>query len=511
MLRRFAPIATLLALLAGYQLSLLGAGTYSFQDEVRYKSAVNALMDFVQGDLHGGVFEIARMGSRPGETLVKMIPAALQFLPHVFGITPANPRSLLIPTVGNVVMSVAIVFLLYRIALLTFEADTMIALVVAIVYSLLVNTSVYVRHLFPYDWSLVLLMYALWTVLSGSATLRHAIVTGALTAFAVTVYPGYYPMAGVVGVVLVGRTVGATAGARAAGAFALGGLVVLAPVELFSRLGGFSLVLGARELTTTITLGSFEEGWMFLPRYLRDVEGGAGFLLGAGFVVYAARAAVTIWRERRLRLIDWLVLPAVTAWMWQATGASQLHWMVLYGRLIHPWFLFLALALGDAILVMRRGTARTAVCAAVVLTALISWAPSAAAYRRLAYPADVAYQIGADTTRIARRNMPCELEPWGILYDYASPPPLNRATGAPYSSASNYYLVNFCFGKPRSGAFDRTAAPADAHLIYEAPHFLTFPAYGFEGYRPEERGDLITRRYTVRAFRTPDASTAGDR
>jgi hypothetical protein len=511
-MRRLAPIAPLLALLAVYQLSLLGTGTYSFQDEVRYKSAVNALMDFVHGDLHGGVFEIARMGSRPGETFVKMIPAALQFIPHVFGITPANPRSLLIPTAGNVVMSVAIVFLLYRIALLTFEADTMIALVVAIVYSLLVNTSVYVRHLFPYDWSLVLLMYALWSVLSGSATPRHAVVIGVLAAFAVTVYPGYYPMAGVVGIVLVGRTDGARTAVRAAVAFALGCLAVLAPVELLSRLGGFSFVLGARELTTTITLGSFEEGWAFLPRYLRDVEGDAGALLGVGFVVYAARAAVTIWRERRLRPIDWLVLPAVAAWMWQAAGASQLHWMVLYGRLIHPWFLFLTLALGDAILVMRRGALRAAVCAAVVLTALVSWAPSAAAYRRLAYPADVAYQLGADTNRISERHMPCELEPWGILYRYASPPPLNRDTGAPYSGDANYLLVNFCFGQPKPGAFEPIAAPPGARLVYEAPHFLTFPAYGFEGYRPEERRDLIERRYTVRAFRTAEAaSTAGDR
>jgi hypothetical protein len=441
-----------------------------------------------------------------------MIPAALQFVPHLFGITPLNPRSLLIPTAANVVMSVAIVFLLYRIALLTFDGDTLIALVVAAVYSLLVNTSLYVRHLLPYDWSLVLLLYALWSVLSHRTTLRRALVIGLLAAFAVTVYPGYYLMAGVVGIVLVSRAPDARAALGAAVAFALGGLVLLAAVEWLSRLGGFSFVLGARDLTTTITLGSFAEGWAFLPRYLRDVEGGAGVLLGVGFVAYAARATLAIWRERRLRPIDWLVLPAVAAWMWQAAGASQLHWMVLYGRLIHPWFLFLALSLGDAILVVRRGGARAAVCAAVVLTALVSWAPSAMAYRHLAYPADVAYQIGADTTRIAAGNMPCELEPWGILYDYASPPPLNRATGAPYSRASNYFLVNFCFGKPRPGVFDPIAAPAGARLVYEAPHFLTFPAYGFEGYRPEERRDLIARRYTVRAFRVAEAaSTAGDR
>ncbi len=161
---------------------------------------------------------------------------------------------------------------------------------------------------------------------------------------------------------------------------------------------------------------------------------------------------------------------------------------------------------------LRRRAARAAVCGAVVLTAVVSWAPSAAVYRRLAYPADVAYQLGADTSRIAERNMPCELEPWGILYRYASPPPLNRSTGAPYSREANYFLVNFCFGQPKPGAFEAIAPPPDARLAYEAPHFLTFPAYGFEGYRPEERRDLIARRYTVRAFRTPEAaSTAGDR
>lgn len=502
----------MLVLLGTFQLSLLGVGAYSYQDEVRYKSAVNALEYLSHGDARNAVVEIARMGGRPGETLIKMIPAALQVVPHLFGITPANPRSLLIPTAGNVVMSLGIVFLLYRIALLVLGGDTAVAVVVAAVYSLLINTSVYARHLFSYDWSLVIAMYALWLAVSRPPTLRNAASAGALSAFAVTVYPGYYPLAGIVGVALASRMSDPRALGRTAAAFSGGVAAVLLPTELLSRLGGHSYFLEARELTATITLGSFDEGWLFLPRYLRDVEGYTGLVLGAGLIVYAARVVVTLRREGRLRPVDWLVLPAIAAWTWEAVCASNLHWMVLYGRLIHPWFLFLTLALGDAMLWLRRGTPRLVAGVAVVLVSAIAWAPSAAAYRRLSYPADVAYQLGADTGRIAERDMPCELEPWGILYRYASPPPVNRATGEPYTNASNFFLVNFCFGLPKAGAFTAIAAPPGGRLVSEGPHFLTFPAYGFEGCRPEDRRELIARHYTVRAYRTPDAATtAGDR
>ncbi|MBI3491206.1 MAG: hypothetical protein HY047_05400 [Acidobacteria bacterium] len=513
--RRIFPIALLLVLLGAYQGSLLGVGAYSFQDEVRYKSAVNALVDFSHGEVRNGIVEIARMGGRPGETLVKMIPAALQFVPHAFGITPANPRSLLVPTACNVLASLAIVFLLYRIARLVFDGDATIALTVAAVYSLLMNTSVYVRHLFPYDWSLCLAMYALWLALSREVTPRLAVGVGMLGAAVVTIYPGYYPMSCILALVLFGRArhaSGTRAAMRMIGAVALGVALVLAPTEMLSRLGGHSYVLESGGLTTTITLGSFDEGWLFLPRYLRDVEGYTGAVLAVGFIVYAARLGVSLRRGRALRPIDWLVLPAVGAWTWQAVCAYHLHWMVVYGRLIHPLLLFLALALGDALLSTRRGTLRSAACAAAVVVALLSWAPSAAAYRRVAYPADVAYRIGVDTRRVAERDRPCELEPWGLLYQYTSPPPLNAATNAPYSSASNYFLVNFCFGLPKPAPFTPIPAPRDARLLYEAPHFLTFPAYGFEGCRSEERRELAARRYTVRAYRTADrAATAGDR
>jgi hypothetical protein len=37
-------------------------------------------------------------------------------------------------------------------------------------------------------------------------------------------------------------------------------------------------------------------------------------------------------------------------------------------------------------------------------------------------------------------------------------------------------------------------------VVFDAPHFMTYPAYQFEGLRPEEREIVAERRYRVRVY-----------
>jgi hypothetical protein len=146
----------------------------------------------------------------------------------------------------------------------------------------------------------------------------------------------------------------------------------------------------------------------------------------------------------------------------------------------------MALALASAIATIERATVRRIVCAGVVALAVASWVPAAIAYYGLAYPPDVLYSLGIDSTRVPPERKLCELTPGT---SYASPGPLDRTTRYPYTNESDYLLINFCQGPPSSQRLNAVDTQHRA-LLYEGPHFLTFPAYAFEGFTPAQREEI---------------------
>ena len=496
--RDVSPILPLLVVVGAYRLTLLGRGAMAFPDETWYYQSALILQQLRTGQLSGLLAHIAFNWGRPGDAILKLIPAALQGIPFLFGVPPSNPSSLIIPAACNAIVSLITLYLFFRVCLVLFDGDRTVSTMAAVVYGLLVNSNVYVRHMLACDWALCIGAYALWLTLSRQPTMALAFRVGMLAGSVITVYPGYYLFAAIPGVAFVAPYVspGSTQRWRIAAGFTFGVVVVIATIDILCRIGGLSYFSMAQQLSGTVTQGSFEEGWVFLPRYLIQVERYAGGMLLIGFAVYFAR---TVWKAVKgtWRKIDWLILAAAIAWMWQAVAAYHWHAMVLYGRLIHPWMVFLVLALADAITWAQRDWSRNALCAAAVAVALISWGPSAYDYYGLAYPVDVLYKIGIDTTLLPASRMRCEMQ---SVYSYTSPPPLNRETGYPHGKADNYLLINFCEGLPVPGRVARVPESGDATLIYEGPHFMTFPAYGFEGLGPEDRREIRRRAYEVRAY-----------
>ncbi|MBZ5560501.1 MAG: hypothetical protein LAO77_24870 [Acidobacteriia bacterium] len=499
-MRRVSPLQWLIAAVALYRLSLLGRGAQAFADEQWHFQSILFLQALGHGHLTDALSHVAFSYSRPGLPIVLSLAGGLQVIPFVFGVAASNPVSLLIPTACNVAISLINVVLVYRIGLLVLDDDALASITVATVYSLLANSNIYVRHTLPYDWALCLLLAAIWLMLSRAKTVAVACGAGGLLALVFAVYPGYYPAVGVAGLVLVGDRAERDRAPRwqLAAGFVAGFAAVILALDALCRVGGLSYFAHIRQMVGGQTQGSFEEGWSFLPAYLITVERGGGLVLLMGAAAFVARALFDLARGMRLRRVHWLVAAATVAWAWQAFASASLHSSVLYGRLIHPWFPFLAWALGDAIVWARRRPARAALCAAAMAATVVSWAIFANQYYRVAYPADVLYALGIDTARLPAGAMRCELQ---SIATYASPPPLNRSTGYPYSNGTDYVLDNFCQGFP--GRTENLELKREhLELAYQGPHFMGFPAYGFEGLGPEDRMLMRERAYTVRVYRT---------
>jgi hypothetical protein len=492
----------LIALVSVYRLTLLDRGAGAFVDETHYFTSVMTLQSLAAGNVHQAVANIAVARGRHGATLVQLPVALLQSIPAHFGIPASNPRSLLIPAVCNVLVTAATLYFFFGIAAVAC-GDPASALIATLVYGLLVNTNLYVRHMLPYDWALCAGMAALWFDVTRRPSAWRPAWSGLLIGVMVTVYTGYYVLAAVVGVAVVGhawQANGWRGAVRAAAVFAAASGAVVIVMELIFRAGGLSYIGALRTQSRDITFTSLDEGWLFLPRYLVDVERLSGVVLIGAVAVYLWQAARRAHRGA-MRAIDCLVLPAIGGCVWQAAASALMHSVPLYGRLIHPWMPFLAWALADVVASIERPAFRTIARATIVLAVALSWLPAARAYYRLAYPATILYSLGIDTARLPPNRMLCELSPGS---SYASPAPLDRVTGYPYSSAANYQLVNFCQALPSIPRPRRPAAvSAGATLVYDGPHWMTFPAYAFEGLTPGDRAAMAAIGYRVRVFVVP--------
>jgi len=108
------------------------------------------------------------------------------------GLNPNSPPSLQVPQLFNVLVTSLNMLLLYKIYRRFFQAG--MALLGMVLYSSLINTNLYLRHLLPYDHALFFFLLALWLLLrltARSAGWKYGLV-GALVVFSYAVYPGYF-------------------------------------------------------------------------------------------------------------------------------------------------------------------------------------------------------------------------------------------------------------------------------------------------------------------------------
>ena len=118
--------------------ALVGKGAFSFPDESRYHQSRAALSSLFNNDVTGFCKCIMNTQGRPGDTLLRLIPMAVQLLLYKWdGIPVENPESLRISIIFNVIISLLISIVFYNISLQLFENNRAIAFISTLTYSLL--------------------------------------------------------------------------------------------------------------------------------------------------------------------------------------------------------------------------------------------------------------------------------------------------------------------------------------------------------------------------------------
>ena len=492
------------------KLGLMGSGLFAFEDEGRYTNAARALKNFAHGRISAGLEEVFSTQGRPGDTLVHVIPNALQFLTsRVHGVhiyAPSNTYPLFL---FNFVVFLLLLMVLYRYALVLLRSRDS-ALLAVLLYSSLLNPQLYLRHAVPYDLGLLVLLFVLGEFsrrAEEDAWSPPAFLTlGVAACFGCAIYPGYYPIFLVAGaVLLLANWKKATWIARSwcVAAYIVGGFGCLVSLEALSRVGGRSYLKELSTLSGQITQGSFDEMLTYGLKYLLEVERWGGLVVLAGVVGCMWQFGRTLrsgsWRE------EWRVLLPLglvgVGFLAYAAAGYFLHKMVFYGRLLHQYYPFVCIAVAygvDGLLLRRRSATRwmgigVAVCASVFLANWVS-------LLRLAYPGDVSFRT-AQTYQFAEVLHVCEFENSFSLV--VSPDLfLQQQPGAPKASGIRTVLVNPCvYWPPRGPATHHpfVAGPQD-HLILDLPHFLGHPAYRYEGFSPQEREMIRKAALRIRLY-----------
>lgn len=254
-----------------FRLTLITKGHRFDLDEDRYLAALYFWTALVNGDVSFAFELLFCVQGRPGFVVLSIIPAGIQQL--LLKANIINTQSLHfydIVSLFNVAVLTINGVLFYRIVRLLSNSKSA-ALTGSIIYGVLVNTNLYIRHLFPYDHALLFYFIAIWLIVrdwkSGRLQPLTPIYCGLLCALSILTYPGYILLSIVIAVSLIGLGRGTIL------RFIIPFIAVIMAMEVFSNGLKRSYLTQLAYLSTTVNHGSYAEGFSFMPTYLMEVEG----------------------------------------------------------------------------------------------------------------------------------------------------------------------------------------------------------------------------------------------
>ncbi|MCC7447304.1 MAG: hypothetical protein IT324_07815 [Anaerolineae bacterium] len=468
-LRAHALLWLIILGIGAYRSALIPVGQDYFPDEARQHNSENMLDFMVHGDWAGAAWWLFSTQGRPGAVLIGLIPAAIQRW---------TGASAVVVSQFNMVVSLVIVWLVYRI-LLTF-AERWQAVAGTALFTLIHANSLYIRHLLPYDWALAFFLLACWIGLRRKPmrlSMRQVALIGVLCGFGFSVYPGYYPLLGIIGllIMLFNRRHGATFLVFATGVIAVQVIyVLLSPV---ARLSYVDLL---RAFASTINQGDYTDSYYFAAAYLVDSEGVFGATLLALFGVSALLAIKRRDWDARVR---GLVILSLLAYLAYATLVFVFHAAVYYGRLIHAYIPFILIGSVLALTALPPRYTRL-VWGGMLALGAASLIVNAAAYLPLQYPNTVRTRLFADYPGLKTCELITNID-WKL-----------DVTGG-----CDVMGVNVRFLWPGMDTHMIFEPPPNWEALYLTNHPANYWPYQYEGYTRQERDAIRQRPHQLAIYR----------
>lgn len=343
---------------------------------------------------------------------------------------------------------------------------------------------------------------------------RGALQAGLVSGLALALYPAYYSFVPALGlfIVLGGRAdrvfAVSTATLRNGVVFATGASLVVFSFEVLARVGGVSYLGGARLLASTITQGAFDEGFVFLAKWIWAIDTSAAvWLLPAGL----AGAILLSWarwtKDGAGEAVMLARLCSILGTFYLIYGFQSvvLHRMVFTGRYARVYLPVLVWLAAYGLSRIPHSRARLGAFVLGGLMSIVGFVQFSVSYSEVGYPADTLRALRIGYEDVARENVRHE---FAILPNYNLP--VKAATeAAPYVTApgdKNYVLFNFALPALSAPPLPPPRKPEQGALIHDSLHFCSFASTAWEGYPEAKRTELTSQRFRLRVYRQQTGS-----
>ncbi len=504
-------LITLIVLLTLVKLNLSGAGFLALPDEkAGYYASGKALKCFSEFKIKDAFESIFSIPGRPAEGILKTIPNAVQVVTAYLGkinyYESANSYPLFF---YNYIVYCLLLFVHYRFSKFLFN-ESYLALISVILFSSLTNSYLYLRHALPYDASLLifyLVIYKIVTDKNDSISVKASFLFGISSFLGYLVYPGYFPLYILALTIFFFNKVtldNVFQKIVKSIYFGLGSLMCLIFFEGLSRLGGHSYLSDSKNLSMTITQGSFEESFIFIVKYLSEVEGGNGIIMIISLTIFFLLMIFQLMTRRfaRNQFMLLIGISVTVLFLMYACVGYFLHKMVFYGRLLHQYLPFICIfsvyALNE---ILQKVKLNQILLFIVTIFFIINFAIKFKDYNSYSYPRDISWKL-SKTVNMRDIEIECEYEDGypitPIMEAKVNQLPLNNSPGIP-----EVILVNSCLMFPVTdiSKFHKFNPEENYTLAEFSPHFLNFKAYQYEGYSIEERSIMDQLNLQIKVFR----------
>ncbi|NDI99868.1 hypothetical protein GWA97_12330 [Flavobacterium sp. LaA7.5] len=482
-------IAIVLVTLA--KLSLIGEGFMTFPDEARYMPSGKVLENLAHFDIKEAAANLNKTQGRPGETLIKTIPSALQYASaELFGMETYESANSYPLFLFNFTVYYLILLQLYNIAKLLLK-DKVLALFSVLLYCCLINGYIYIRHTLPYDCSLLVMSYVLLQVLkttmNNTFSTKKMLLLGFIAFFGYVIYPGYVLLFGLVFIILITNKLNKNnllKRIKYGMFYTVGSIICLLLFELIARIGDTSYIQDSITLSKTITQGNFEEGFSFLFKYLYYVESINGIIISIGLLLFAGILLYNVFIGRKVTDIHLLFIVTAILFLLYASNGYFLHKMIWYGRLLHQFFFVLTIITAYAFgHISQNISYKKIVLSSISGIAIVTFIINLIEYKSYAYPQDVAWSVIKQNPEYNLEGV-CEYPSHVNMIQYAQEKNNRNNRGS-----NQLIIVNGCYYYPLNNRklHQEYTPENNMKLILNQPYFHNYKGYLFEGCTSEER------------------------
>lgn len=458
-------------------------------------------------DLHAGTFNhsstwvraIFDMQGQPPEILIRFLQyKSVLPLAHFMHKHPLHPDILYYIGLYNIVASLFLLTVVFRI-LRKLDFSFEWSLTGVFLLGTLFNYNLHTRHILPYDHALIFQLLAFNFLLRKQPSDKIILIAGLLSAVGITTYYGSFMFVFInAGIIVFRNYEKMSATLRKTFVFILPFLLVYGGYELLTRIHGRSYFDFVTQYSTTVNMGSYDEGYNYIFRYFFAAEKWSGVIL---LLMFFGGIAL-LFKSKNNVLAKQVLLLGIIAYLSYGTMVYFTHKVVFHGRILHPYYLFIIAGVLFFLRWLKEKFPAIPMAKVVSVFAFVNYGFVIVDFNHIGYPREALYkfQLVDNPTSIQfhyyeeMRMIPYwQMKDWKWGVDFSK--------GVALSLGSyNVGNLGFVFHYPDSAirVYPFPKFSDRDSLVFEKLHFQSHPAYAFEYCARNGRNIFISKQLKIR-------------